>query len=1339
MDHERKDTTGIGDGPADEARRSSAQQPTIPPHGRSGEPTNASPGALAAVPASTGTVAVVSHVSSVATVAIGRHPRPPGAAATAQMTQPAGEPDMFIGQELCGYTILRKLAEGGMGVVYEGVHGRIGRRGAIKVLKLEFCRSEDVVERFHQEARAVNAIQHENIVNIYDFGRDAGGRVFFVMEYLDGEPLSGRIRRGVLSWSEALPILEQTLRALKAAHDKGFVHRDLKPDNIWLRYVDGKIQVKLLDFGIAKLVGSDGPREKLTRTGSVIGTPHYMSPEQINGSKDVDQRTDLYAMGVITYEMFAGVTPFAGDTLQAVITGHLFGEPPRLAELPANLGVPAPIAEMVDRMLAKDPAARYRSVADVLDDLRAVQGNRRPAKADTLGRTRPLRPPAAERAPARSSPVRRPRAIARWTLAAFAVAGLVVAAVAIGTSHDPVPAPRIVVPQSPHTPIPPTPPVPALPADPLLRERATTTMQAGLTDAEPGVRKYVAEALGAAREQAMVRELTQLAQADPDEEVRGRAAYALGALGAKATAPALAKHEITASAPLKVWYASALARFGDPRAASRLLGYARDRDLNVSLAACLNLADVTRPGDARAIAALRAIATRENELNRHMSYGGLVILAKAAALRDQTARKALYAALDDASDRVRFAAAAQLARIGDDVGREVLRTAFADQGSPDRLPAAVTLIALGEYAGLDLMLERLGDEDAGARGLAARGLGEIGERSSLAPLVGAIDDKDGIVRAAAAAAVLAIVGLEPAVLAQASINWTRSALESHDATLRRAAAGVLADLPARAAVPLFASAFADPSREVRLIAFRSAGRIKSREVAQQVAALVENEVDPEIKEQQVKALGQIGDPVAQDVLARISSLPGRVGVLAGGMRIAVGDVGGLSKLEVAITAPEAELRLAAVESASAANNAIVVPTLKLGLLDRLFKIRFAAAEGLAVYGAEEQDAVPVLKAAVQDTGDATVLGRALAALARFGHLLTDLARRTADMIEDPDPRQRLAAIPAVRALAVAQRLPVLRRLLVDPDVEVRRTAVDAIEDLATRDKEPEQAARLCRPLVSDADEVVRARASGQLSRIRPKAPAAGTKLATPVPADPAADARLEQAIAQRLAEATAAAAEVSAAREAVDRIASDVEPIIGLAAADEVTVQRAKQLQIQLKEATARLDAAASKVAAITTAAGDLAGASPPAAAGKRLADVRRLANDARLQKHTTAARVSTLQSGLEEFRKNWTPGLQLLLDSAKLRIDQGDLAVATAKLAEAARLVRRAGTQSPRLDDLYAELYIGMARNTENPADKRAHLRRAEEIYRRIAQTATGPRAQDAAEHLKAIGEELQ
>jgi len=297
--------------------------------------------------------------------------------------------DALVGKDLCDYNIVRKLAEGSMGVVYAGIHRRSGRTRALKVLKLELCRSKEMVARFHQEARALHTIQHEHIVEVYDIGRARCGRVFFVMEYLEGESLSARLRRGPLRWPDAFPILDQILRALQATHDKGFVHRDLKPDNIWLTYVHGHVHVKLIDFGIAKLIRTGTACDELTLPGSVLGTPHYMSPEQISGLPSVDHRTDIYALGVITYEMFSGVTPFGGKTTHAAPAGRPFREPPRLAAISTSLGVPAAMTEIVDRMLRRTAAHRYESADDVLSDLRAVGRNQRPANADLLRRVRP--------------------------------------------------------------------------------------------------------------------------------------------------------------------------------------------------------------------------------------------------------------------------------------------------------------------------------------------------------------------------------------------------------------------------------------------------------------------------------------------------------------------------------------------------------------------------------------------------------------------------------------------------------------------------------------------------------------------------------------------------------------------------------------------------------------------------------------------------------------------------------------------------------------------------------------------------------------------------------------
>jgi serine/threonine-protein kinase len=1029
----------------------------------------------------------------------------------------AGNADSLIGQELCGYTIRRKLAEGGMGVVYAAEHGKIGRTAAIKVLKIELCHSEEMLERFYQEARAVNSIRHENIVDVYDFGRDPHGRVFFVMEYLEGEPLSGRIRRGALTWAEAFPILDQTLRALKAAHDKGFVHRDLKPDNIWLRQVDGRTEVKLLDFGIAKLVGTERAREKLTQPGSVVGTPHYMSPEQINGARAIDHRTDVYAMGVITYEMFAGRTPFGGDTLQAIMFGHLFNEPPHLDHIPPNLGVPAPVAEIVDRMLVKDPAGRYARAADVLADLYDVNRNRKPTHAELLRRTQPTPAPiATPAAPPRGS---RKRAIAFGGVFVAAVIGI--ASLAIWRSQPEPLAAQAVAPMPP--------PVapdsgrksPAAPRADVLdhaaaRASAQALLRASLRETEPLVRTQGSDALGKLKDQQSAPTLTDLTEHDPDGEVRGHAGEALGMAGASSAAQLLGKLETAASPPLQVWYASALARLGDRGAVKRLAEYARSKDLAVAFKAAITLAELSPPGDRNALAALKALAAHEAELNGLSPYAGALILTKLAALHDSTARKALYAILDNQDEGARLAAAEGLAKLGDDAGKAVLHDVFANPTSPNRLVAAVAQIPLGEYGGLALITQQLSAKDPGTRRLAARALGDIGEPGSVAALVTLTGDKDWTVRIAAAAAVIAIVGFDPQILEPVSVGWTKGALESQDWAVRHAAASVLANLPEKQALLLLALAIADPNPQVRIAASRSAGKMKTAEAVAKILVAIKAETDPGVREQQVKALGELGNAAAHDVLAEISKQDGRIGVLAAGSLIAVGDVSGKAKLDAAISAPATELRLAAVQAAAAAKSPSVLPTLKMGTLDRVFEIRFAAAEGLSLFNAEKAAAVPVLRAAL-DSKDAGIVGRALAALTRLGETIPGRLRTPGDMLDSPDSRQRLAAVPFVRALQTAEEVPLLRRLVADMDQDVRRAGVDAIEDIVIKDKD--QAIKLYKPLVNNGDPVVRSMASGQLTRLVPVQLAAASppRVDDVVPNDKAVEA--EDKVSGRFVEA----------------------------------------------------------------------------------------------------------------------------------------------------------------------------------------------------------------------------
>ena len=223
---------------------------------------------------------------------------------------PAGY-DPIIGQTIGNYVVKTKLGEGGMGSVYLAEHPAIGKKVALKVLHAEFAANQEVVARFFNEAKAVNDIQHPNIVDIVDYGVLAAGpsgeqMVYFIMEFLPGISLSDLIRREApLAPERALAISLQVADALSASHVKGIIHRDLKPDNIMLIQRGRERDfVKLLDFGIAKLTG-DQPGSRRTRTGIVMGTPAYMSPEQCEGRGNIDHRTDIYALGIVLYEMMS--------------------------------------------------------------------------------------------------------------------------------------------------------------------------------------------------------------------------------------------------------------------------------------------------------------------------------------------------------------------------------------------------------------------------------------------------------------------------------------------------------------------------------------------------------------------------------------------------------------------------------------------------------------------------------------------------------------------------------------------------------------------------------------------------------------------------------------------------------------------------------------------------------------------------------------------------------------------------------------------------------------------------------------------------------------------------
>ncbi len=267
------------------------------------------------------------------------------------------------------YRLDELIGRGGFGTVYRAVHPVIGKPAAVKILSRQYSSNAEMVGRFLAEARAVNRIAHKNIVDIFSFGTTADGRQYYVMELLNGSPLDEHLAvRGALSLGEALPILKGVARAMDAAHAAGILHRDLKPANVFLSFDGDDVFPKLLDFGIAKLLGDgqEHPGTHRTETGAPIGTPHYMSPEQCRGAA-VDSRTDVYAFGVMIQEILTGRLPFENESNLEVMMAHLSSAPPRISEQAPELGTA--LDEAVLRMLAKDPDDRPSSLGEALHAL----------------------------------------------------------------------------------------------------------------------------------------------------------------------------------------------------------------------------------------------------------------------------------------------------------------------------------------------------------------------------------------------------------------------------------------------------------------------------------------------------------------------------------------------------------------------------------------------------------------------------------------------------------------------------------------------------------------------------------------------------------------------------------------------------------------------------------------------------------------------------------------------------------------------------------------------------------------------------------------------------------
>jgi len=318
-----------------------------------------------------------------------------------------GDPDALLGTTLAGrYRITGLLGEGGMGRVYRAEHLRLGRVLAIKVLAVDrgVPRAE---ARFALEAEAMARIGHPNIVDVLDFGETASGACFLVMEHLEGEDLGALLdREGAQPWPRVREIVVQICRGLQAAHDRGIVHRDIKPENCFLtQRGEQRDFVKLLDFGVAKLTGR--VTRRLTRTGNLLGTPEYMAPEQARGG-DIDHRADVYAAGMVMYELLTGSVPFTGDSFMGVLLQQLNDPVPAPSQKRPDLAIAAELDAIVLRALAKSPADRFQSAAELAAAIAAVRD-------DAIAAVTVTAP--AQGSEHRVTSVHAPRSRAAWSLA----------------------------------------------------------------------------------------------------------------------------------------------------------------------------------------------------------------------------------------------------------------------------------------------------------------------------------------------------------------------------------------------------------------------------------------------------------------------------------------------------------------------------------------------------------------------------------------------------------------------------------------------------------------------------------------------------------------------------------------------------------------------------------------------------------------------------------------------------------------------------------------------------------------------------------------------------------
>lgn len=1013
----------------------------------------------------------------------------------------AAEADALIGSVLNErFKLLKRIGHGGMGVVYKARHIHLDTLVAIKVL-LHAQRKEDQ-ERFVQEARLASKVLHPNTVYISDFGVLPDGRSYLAMELIQGKTLMSEINHGAMDVLRALRITMQIARGLQAVHDKGIIHRDMKPENVFLLDQDGAHDfVKIVDFGIAKAtakvslveeasgqlsiaaiekaaeaeaLATTGATSKTsavpargsteTMAGTTLGTPPYMSPEQIQ-ALPVDGRTDQYSLGCMFYELLTGTLPFSARSPVALMMKHLNMPPPPLRQNYPHLKIPASVEALVMKMLAKDPAERFASMRELeqklqleIELLQIERGERTVVPtgvANTLkGRIQG------------TSLLIGGRRLPLWALLPVAVlllgAGSLLGIRLLRNSGPPQRQQLTINELA------------------ALRLRALTVLHdtTKATSAGTESKRAALAALGQTRD-ASEKGVLEAALQDPDPEVASRAAEALGSLGDRSSVGKLQEAMTTGAQPtLRVAAAGALLQLGEESARGQLEQFLRDTNPDVQFRAATILAEL---GHKEALEQLRALMKRPG-MPEPLRITVLHSLARGGD--EESAATLRHMMQPPGPIALRAVAASKLVPLGDASSRNMLQE-LARKPGPEQLLSARLLASPEETELQALFRSTLADlqQQGPAQVLSAEGLGESGD-SLDAKLLGdrlqptAMD----ALRLAAAVAVVQIAARDPSTLAAQSLAWARGAATDRNWLLRQSAAAALGETQSSESLPLLAKLLTDERPEVRKEAISALGS-RAEPSALTLLATALGDADISVRRAALQAIarqallqlrnGTLNKSQLGELLAK--TLTGgsvEEQLLAAGVLLRSGDLGQLERIQAALANSDASLRLLAVEQLTTQKE-----LLAKALEDADEAVRFTAARKLAEL--KDLRALAVLDAALKRGGHDGLLAFAL--LSQLGQKRPPPADLQ-QVLKTAPTAERIKLIAALAHLPAELALPLLLRATQDPEVGVRHAVAQSASELLDAQGKP-AGGLVLRRLLQDANAGVRAQAAGLLAKL----------------------------------------------------------------------------------------------------------------------------------------------------------------------------------------------------------------------------------------------------------------